>query len=1119
MLNGVCYAKLIAIGVFSTIGLAAPGRAQLVPDATLGAESSFLTPNVVIRGGNADRIDGGASRGGNLFHSFSDFSIGDGQRLYFANPTGIQTIFTRVTGNKLSNINGTLGVDGAASLFLLNPNGILFSQNARLDLQGSFVGTTASSIRFGDQGTFSATNPQAAPLLTIQPSALVFTQVNSGKIASNSLAAAGTSPSGRSLLGLQVLMGQSLILAGGDVRIDGGGIDGGLNAQGGRIELGGLVGSGSIGLDNASGQPKLVFSNEGTRGNLALVNNARISVRSAGDGDVVVNVNVLTAEGGGRIIGGTEGIGNAGEIIVNAKTITLSGTSKAGIASGLSNQILVGATGNGGDITVNADSFTATAGAGIDITIFGQGNGGNIFINARDSIFMDGANSTGEITGISSTVQNSITGASTVQGGRIQLRTKALTLLNGAQLSGSVFGKGSGGDILIDAQAITFQGQLNNPIGSGTFSSGIASLVSNDAEGSSGIIRIQTDALKIADEAKISSSTKGLGNAGKIMIEARESVLLTNSINAIDASVKRQGIGQGGTIQIQTPALTLANGSGITNLMNGKGNAGEILIDTNSLVIERRPGPISRQDVLGTILANTSGLGNAGKIVINARDRIVLDGGQIGSEVQDGGTKFPELRGEGRGGDIRITTESLRLKNSSTISTSITGKGDAGVISIAAGDTVSVNSGSRIFSNLTTIFGSSAIGNAGSIQIQTGKLSIDSGIIGSSTSGQGNAGNIRIKAREQVVFNGSEGVTSIGTTVFSGAVGQGGNIDITAPSLFVTNGATILAGTLGQGGSGDVTLQISDRLFLNGAVLFAGSGGFNQETNKIEKGIIPNRAGTITISNPRLMEVRNGSLISLSSTSTEKSGDFNINGGRFTIDRSSITAEANSSDGGNINFQLTGPLIIRHASKISTTAGTVQAGGDGGIIKISTPAIVSVAKENSDITANAFSGSGGTVNIQTNALFGITPRPQLTPLSDITASSDKGVQGTIAITQPDTSPEQGLIQLPSNIIDASNQIGQSCPNARNSRSLGKFVISGRGSLPTNPLEHLTNNPTLPPLAQLPQGDRALTQTIPPAPVPIVEAHGWQKSADGKVVLIGQPVPKVASTGSCPPNKQ
>jgi large exoprotein involved in heme utilization and adhesion len=298
---------------------------------------------------------------------------------------------------------------------LLNPNGILFSQNARLDLQGSFVGTTASSIRFGDQGTFSATNPQTIPLLTIQPSALVFTQINPGKIASNSVAAAGTSPSGRNLLGLRVPTGQSLILAASDVLIDGGGINGGLNAQGGRIELGGLVGWGSIGLDNTTGQPKLVFPSEGTRGNVALVNNARVAVRGNGGGDVAVNANVFTATDGGRIAAGTEGAGNAGDINVNANVINFSGKSLGGIGAGLANQVVVDATGLGGAIKVNTNQLTVTSGAGIDTTTFGQGSGGKIFINARDFILMDGLNQNTSQTGISTNIQNAPTRSNTNQ--------------------------------------------------------------------------------------------------------------------------------------------------------------------------------------------------------------------------------------------------------------------------------------------------------------------------------------------------------------------------------------------------------------------------------------------------------------------------------------------------------------------------------------------------------------------------------------------------------------------------------------------------------------------------------------------------------------------------------
>src|ERR671933_65339 len=168
-----------------------PAVAQITPDATLGTESSVVTPNINIRGLPGDRIDGGAVRGANLFHSFQEFNVGDGQRVYFATPTGIENILSRVTGNNLSNILGTLGVDGGANLFLLNPNGIIFGQNAKLDIAGSFVASTANSLVFENGSKFSATNPEAPPLLkisitpglqygTTQPGATI---ANSGNLA------------------------------------------------------------------------------------------------------------------------------------------------------------------------------------------------------------------------------------------------------------------------------------------------------------------------------------------------------------------------------------------------------------------------------------------------------------------------------------------------------------------------------------------------------------------------------------------------------------------------------------------------------------------------------------------------------------------------------------------------------------------------------------------------------------------------------------------------------------------------------------------------------------------------------------------------------------------------
>uniref|UniRef100_UPI0035CB3932 filamentous hemagglutinin N-terminal domain-containing protein n=1 Tax=uncultured Nostoc sp. TaxID=340711 RepID=UPI0035CB3932 len=167
----------VALVAVLSIGVSDRLLAQIVPDKTLGAEGSVVTPNVNIQGIQGDRIDGGATRGANLFHSFQDFNVGSGRGVYFANPTGIENILTRVTGGNTSNILGRLGVLGGANLFLLNPNGIIFGANASLDIKGSFVATTADRIKLGDSGYFSAVEPQTSSLLSVTPGALFFSQV------------------------------------------------------------------------------------------------------------------------------------------------------------------------------------------------------------------------------------------------------------------------------------------------------------------------------------------------------------------------------------------------------------------------------------------------------------------------------------------------------------------------------------------------------------------------------------------------------------------------------------------------------------------------------------------------------------------------------------------------------------------------------------------------------------------------------------------------------------------------------------------------------------------------------------------------------------------------------
>ncbi|MDF5722668.1 MAG: filamentous hemagglutinin N-terminal domain-containing protein [Rhizonema sp. PD37] len=1227
-----------------------PISAQITPDNTLRVENSRLTPNVLIKGANADRIDGGAQRGSNLFHSFIQFNIGDGQRVYFGNPLGVQNILTRVTGGQASNIFGTLGVDGAANLFLINPNGILFGKNASLDIRGSFVGTTANAVQFGNQGIFSATNPEAPPLLTINPSALLFNQIqaNAG-ITNRSQAPAGVNPNGDNITGLRVPDGKSLLLAGGNVYLEGGGI----RAYSGRVELTGLSAPGSIGLNVAGDTISSSIPNNAARADVSLTNEAIISVLGTGGGDIAINArnleisNSSLAAGIGQNLGNTTtqagdinlnatgsislkdgtqldnttyGRGNAGNVFIQASNaVSIANSSIYSNVDGV-------AVGNAGNISIKSGTFSLTDGAILDASTIGQGNAGNVFIQTSDSVSL-----------VNSNINSAIEAGAMGNGGNINIQAGSLSLTDSSQLltvisaaNGNLpIGRGNGGDINIDVRGtVTFAKARPDIL------NGISSQVNTGAHGNGGNVNINANSLEVTDRSEIQASTRGKGNSGNITINARDTVSFdggdtnngvyspSRAINTVQPGAE----GKAGDIRITTNLLSLTNGGYLRSSTNGKGDAGNITIDAHDAVsfdrggfadvsssgkgkggdIRITTGSLSLTNG-GQLASNISGQGDAGNIIIDARDRVKLDGvlddaiSGIQSSLLNGGI--------GKGGNISLTTGSLSVTNGAALTTSSDGLGNAGDISINARDIVTfegrandefpsradsslgkngIGNGGLIRVNARALFlknggqitaesfghgdagkiiidshemfaidgisrtnGLESVvsttgnpGNGGDIQVTTGTLSITNGGMLFSTA-QGNAGNITIDARDAVNFDGvaSAGSVELSSGVSSellsgGSGGKGGNIRVTTNSLSLTNGAQLNSSTAGNGNAGDITIDAHDVININGI-------GSNQSNTGVYSTVQPHatgKGGNINVNGPTLSINRGG--ISSSSFGQGQAGDINVNSGSVRLDNTAVIAAiTNSGNGGNLSLTAQDFLLLRHGSQVSTKAGNDQAGGDGGNITISTPFIIALPSENSNISADAFTGRGGNVNISTQSILGIKARPRQTAESDITASSERGVQGQIFIAQPDIQPSQGVVELPTQIFDASRQITQTCANAIANNRLGKFIVSGRGgSLPPNPIEPIAGTTSIPPLATLDgesnvmsspvedsslrlthrQGDTAMHRNFYHQqlnPTAIVAAQGWVKTADGTILLIGQvpqATPSTATTSAtCP----
>ncbi len=551
--------------------------AQITPDKTLPNNSTIRLD------GNIHIIENGTQRGGNLFHSFKEFSVPTGGRAFFNNATDIQNIFSRVTGGSVSNIDGIIKANWTANLFLINPNGIVFGKNASLNVGGSFVGTTANAIQFGNQGFFSASEPNTSALLTVNPSALFYNQIAAGaSIQNSSTAPAGVTPTGLNTSGLRVPDGKSLLLVGGDITMD----SGRLRAYGGLVELGGLAATGTVGLGVDGNNISLSFPTVSTKASVSLINGANVNVSAAGGGSITVNASNLNITGGSSLIAGIAP--SLGSVGAKAGDITLNATGDIkidGIGSVITNNVQRQSIGYGGNITLSSNSLSLTNGAQLQAITYGQGDAGNVIINATKSVFLDHSSIFSTVGDVFSTPEqrNAIKG----NGGNIQITTPQLSLTNGAQLAASTSGQGNAGTIKVNAAAnVTISGKNSN-YNSGLYvdsqsktgtagdiivtsprvtldSSG--TLNAQSASGNGGNINLQSDLLIIRRGAQISTTAgtaQAGGNGGNITINATNGfiVAVPNENSDITANAFN---GSGGRVQIND--LGIDPTQGLVNL-------------------------------------------------------------------------------------------------------------------------------------------------------------------------------------------------------------------------------------------------------------------------------------------------------------------------------------------------------------------------------------------------------------------------------------------------------------------------------------------------------------------------------------------------------------------------
>jgi filamentous hemagglutinin family protein len=932
--------------------------AQITVDSTLSNERSQVVP-LDDQGLLVDLIQGGAIRGTNLFHSFLRFNVAEGRGVYFARPSDTQNILARVTGREPSQILGTLGIVPLAgnaakpNLFLINPNGILFGANASLSLPGSFFATTANAIQLGSTGLFSASQPESSNLLAIEPSAFLFNAIAVQPIINQSQAR--STIFGDLALGLSTV-GRDIFLVGGDIKLEGGEI----YALGGQVALASIQGTGSAELIKDQSRFTLKIPDSVQRGDISLSEQAALYVRSSrGGGEINISARNLQVSGESDIYAGI--FKNSGVVEKKAGNITIDATDMVKLTgnSYVTNSLESGSIGELGDINIKTQVLDISDRAQISNVVEGQGKAGNINIQAAQAVLLkDSLERLNQAT-IGTAILNRVEPNAVGNAGKIQIRTPFLSLLEGAQISASLFGQGKAGvvDLDVDNTIIMNPGLILSSIDSG-------------GEGEGGQINVKTGSLSLLSGSQLLTIVRGTtrggrpasGNAGSINVNARNQILISGLspaknqilplVSAIASSIDAGATGKAGDITVQAGTLVLKDFGQIRATLdpNATGQAGNIQVDAKNASITRG----------GLIIAATAGQGNAGNVLLRIQDNLTFDragGDQPGvlTNVLDNST--------GGGGNLTIFAKTVLLN-------------DAGL-------------STQTFSTK----------NAGNVVIDADQLTLQpNSFISTSTDGLGNAGNILIRAPQSVQLFGGENASYITTS--TGSTGKGGDLEINTGKLLLQDGAYISTGALegSQGRSGDIKITASNRVEVVGTTRDSQSAS---KLGTVTEG--SGDSGNLNIETQQLL-VREGGSVSTETQGSGRGGNLRINAtesvevaggasnGAFV---SAITSETEQSgNAGNLDIT-TRRLLIKDGAYVSAEARDSSTGSPGNVTINAVDSINIVGKSRND------SSSRISASVQSDFFRRVLSGEQIKP--------DNRVSGNVTLSTQQLRLDQGEI--------------------------------------------------------------------------------------------------------------